>query len=105
MVERSARRIFGETDSCRGIGLGIAIDKKGGLPGVGEAGREIDSRRCFSYATLLIGNRDDSGHGTPASENLAKDGFGCKMFHVEQSRAVEILQKRAYSPFEAGLSA
>ena len=50
----------------------------------GKTGGEVDGRGCLSDPTFLVGNRDESRHGTPASENLANEGSGCKVFHVEQ---------------------
>src|SRR5215467_2543709 len=84
MVERAARGILGEADGGGAVGLGVAIHEKRGLTCRGETGREIHRRSCLSYPALLVGNRDDSGHETLGNENLAKLGFGSKMFHVEQ---------------------
>src|SRR5690242_10564607 len=89
MVEGAAGRIFGEADGSGCIGLRVAIHEERRLAGCGETGREIHGCRCLSYPTFLVGNRDDSCHGTPASENLAKEVVGCKMFHVEQLQGVE----------------
>ena len=72
MVERAPRGIFRKTNGGRGISLGIAIDEERRLFGSGKARGEIDGRGCLSYSTLLIGNRDDSRHGTPAKRKSSK---------------------------------
>ena len=74
MVEGAARWIFGKADRSGRIGLGVAIDEERGLACCGKAGRQIHGRSCFSYSAFLVGNRDDSGHGTPAIRESSKGG-------------------------------
>ncbi len=50
--------ILVETDSARGVGLGIHIDEKCFLFGGGQTGGEIHRRGGLPYAPLLIGNRN-----------------------------------------------
>ena len=82
MVEGSARRVLGKADGGCGIGLGVAIDEESRVFSGSKARRQVYSRSGFSYSTLLICDRDDSRQESLASENLAKESAGCKMFRV-----------------------
>jgi len=90
VIERPARGVFGEPDGCRGIGLRIAVDQERGLFSGSEARGQIHRGCGLANSTFLVSDRDDASQtGPPASENLAKTGVCCKMFHVEHSKPVE----------------
>ena len=92
VIECAPRGILREADGSGAIRLRVAVDEECRLLGGGEASGEIDGGSCLSDSPFLVGNRDDSRHGTPASGNLAKCELSCKVFHVEQSNeALEIL--------------
>jgi hypothetical protein len=44
------------------VRLGVQIDKKGAVPGLGEDPGEVDRGGCLSASALLIDDRDDA-HG------------------------------------------
>src|SRR5882724_8758232 len=83
VVESPAGRILGKTDSCSSIGLRVTIDEESRRVSGGEAGGQVHRSRGLTHPTLLVCNGYNSGQRSPASENLAKCGSGCKMFHVE----------------------
>src|SRR5439155_13578800 len=79
-------RIFRKADRRGRIGLGIAIDEKGGLLGGGETCGEVDGRGCLSDSTFLVGDRDDS----------CQDRMSTRLHssHVATSSAVFCLKKK-----------
>src|SRR6266581_2905450 len=83
MIESSSRGILRETYGRSGIGLGIAVDEKGGLFGNSEAGSQVHGCGGLSDPALLICYSDNSSQIISPSENLTKRVAGCKMFHVE----------------------
>src|SRR6266567_2020645 len=85
MIESSSRGILRETYGRSGIGLGIAVDEKGGLFGNSEAGSQVHGCGGLSDPALLICYGDNSSQIISPSENLTKRVAGCKMFHVEHS--------------------
>src|SRR5256885_373234 len=60
VIEGSAGGIFGESDSCSRIGLGIAVNERSRLFSGSKTGGEIHSRGCFAHSAFLICDRDDS---------------------------------------------
>ena len=47
----------------REVGLGIQVDQQGALPGRGQGRPEIGHRGGLADPALLVGDRDDPGHG------------------------------------------
>src|SRR2546423_4517599 len=54
--------LFLKTDTTSRVALGIGVDQKRPLLSGGEASGEIYGSCCFSDATFLVGDRDDSRH-------------------------------------------
>ena len=55
------------------IALRIHVYQQRFLVSQGESGRQIDRRRRFSDAALLIGNTNDPGQNSTASNLLFRD--------------------------------
>ncbi len=51
-----------DADAAGGVALRIDVEEQHTLFGGGERGGQIDRRRCFADAALLIGNGDDFSH-------------------------------------------
>jgi len=69
-VSRSDENVVGrelegttlDAGATRRISLWIAVNQQGASLGDGEAGGEIYGGGGFPHPTLLVGDRDDSGH-------------------------------------------
>src|SRR6266568_1852953 len=84
MIESSPRGVLRKTYGRSSIGLGIAVDEKGGLFGNSEAGSQVHGCSGLSDPALLICYGDNSSQIISPSENLTKRVAGCKLLHVER---------------------
>jgi hypothetical protein len=86
VIERSASRILGKSQTRGGIGLGITIDEKCSLILASERSAEINGRCSLTYATFLIGNGNNSAQSHPLFNTggmYQNSWHSAIMFHVE----------------------
>jgi hypothetical protein len=60
--------VLADADAAGRVALRVAIDEECALLRDGEAGGEVDGGRGLTDSALLVGDRDDSGHGGDVRE-------------------------------------